>query len=216
MLGLLTLHRKLGGEYFRRGLVNAARLFASWVCLWDVPLPQTSTLARYGFRSTGMGACDTCGAGYVHPFELLVVPELIEIAQRVDDPALFDVAELIYGGCNQTVALPERDWGYRYSGLQEEGYLISWWLVDDRIFEETGFGHRWKGEGNKTCFPWLPAVAMACHWKLLDRFGTTDMDTIREMTGFAGRSLTSRVASAETGDRLTSERRSMVGRGSNA
>ena len=69
---------------------------------WDVPLPPDSTLAHHGFRSTGIGACDTAGAGYVHPFELLALPELIEIARLAGDPALFDTAELAYGGCNQT------------------------------------------------------------------------------------------------------------------
>jgi hypothetical protein len=80
--------------------------------------------------------------------------------------------------------VPGRDWGYRYPGLQEEGYLISWWLADDPMFDETGFGRRWKGEGNKTCFPWIPAVGMACHWKLLDRYGTTDLASIRRSLRF--------------------------------
>jgi hypothetical protein len=183
MLGLLGLYRATSADEFLTGCIDAARLFASWICLWDVPLPPGSTLARYGFRSTGMGACDTCGAGYVHPFELLALPELIEIAVLSRDAALFDVAELAYCGCNQTVATPDRDWGYAFPGLQEEGYLISWWLADDPMFDETGFGHRWKGEGNKTCFPWIPAVGMACHWKLLDRWGTTDFSAIREAAG---------------------------------
>jgi hypothetical protein len=186
MLGLLALYRRVGGEYFRQGCINAARLVASWICLWDVPLPPGSTLAQHGFRTTGMGACDTCGAGYVHPFELLIVPELVEIARLSGDCDLFEVAALAYGACNQTVALPGRDWGYRYPGLQEEGYLISWWLADDPIFDETGFGHRWKGEGNKTCFPWIPAVAMACHWKLMDRYGTADLAAIGRELGFEG------------------------------
>jgi hypothetical protein len=185
MVAMLGLHRLTGDRWFLEGAYNAARLFASWICLWDVPLPADSTLARYGFRSTGTGACDTCGAGYVHPFELLALPELIEIAQLTGDRALFDVAELAYGGCNQTLALHAGDWGYRYPGLQEEGYLVSWWLADDPMFDETEFGRRWKGEGNKTCFPWLSAVGMACHWKLLDRFGTADLDVIREHLGFS-------------------------------
>jgi hypothetical protein len=183
MLGLLTLYRKVGGEYFRTGAIRAAQLFASWTWLWDVPLPETSTLAKYGFRTTGIGSCDTCATGYVHPFEVLAVPELIEIAQIAGDPALADVAELLLYGCNQTVAVPGKDWGYASPGLQEEGYLISWWLADDPIFEDTAFGGRWKGEGNKTCFPWIPAVATACYWKLIDRYGSAEMDSIRQATG---------------------------------
>ena len=180
MLGLLALYRTLGEEEYRQSAIDAARLFATWIWLWDVPLPDGSTLARYGFRSTGVGACDTCGAGYVHPFQLMAVPELVEVAGMTQDPALFRIAELAFHGCNQTVAVPGRDWGYCCPGLQEEGYLISWCWLDDPIFRDTEFGRRWKGEGNKTCFPWIPAVAVWCAWKLLDRYGTLDFGAIRQ------------------------------------
>jgi hypothetical protein len=195
MVGLLTLFRAVGGEFFKTGAIRAAHLFATWTWLWDVPLPPTSTLAKFGFRSTGIGSCDTCATGYVHPFEILAVPELIEIGEIAGDPTMVDVAELILHGCSQTVAVPGKDWGYAYPGLQEEGYLISWWLADDPIFEDTAFGGRWKGEGNKTCFPWIPAVAPACHWKLVDRYGTVDMDQIRSRTGLTDS------ANARTGER---------------
>ncbi|GAW50923.1 MULTISPECIES: hypothetical protein [unclassified Nocardioides] len=187
MLGLLELYRAVGGEYFRVGAIRAARLFATWTWLWDVPLPSTSTLAQHGFRSTGIGACDTCATGYVHPFEVIAVPELIEIAGLAEDPSMVDVAELLLHGCNQTVAVPGKDWGYASPGLQEEGYLISWWLGDDPIFEDTAFGDRGKGEGNKTCFPWIPAVAMSCYWKLVDRYGSADMEQVRSQTGMPAR-----------------------------
>ena len=183
MLGLLDLYRTVGGDYFRQGAIRAGRLFASWTWLWDVPLPPDSTLAKHGFRSTGIGACDTCATGYVHPFEVIAVPELIEIGELANDPAMVDVAELLLYGCNQTVAVPGKDWGYASPGLQEEGYLISWWLGDDPIFEDTAFGDRGKGEGNKTCFPWIPAVALAAYWKLMDRYGSAEMDQIRASNG---------------------------------
>ena len=44
------------------------RLVVTWICLWDVPLPPGSTLARYGFRSHRLVACDAPGAGYIHPW----------------------------------------------------------------------------------------------------------------------------------------------------
>ena len=44
---------------------------------------------------------------------------------------------------------------------------------------DTGFGNRLKGEGNKTCFPWINAVGVKAYWSLLDRFGTTDFAEIR-------------------------------------
>ena len=92
-----------------------------------------------------------------------------------------DNCSAIVEGCNQTVALPEKDWGYASYGLQEEGYLASWWAVDDPMFSaDTGFGYRLKGEGNKTCFSWIPAVAVKGYWSLLDRFGTCDFDEIKD------------------------------------
>lgn len=180
MIALLAVYKATKDDYFLQGAYDAAKLNASWTVLWDVPLPPGSTLAKYGFRSTGIGACDTPGAGYVHPFELSGVPEMVEIAKLMRDDDLFRVAELLWHGCNQTVATPEKDWGYAYTGLQEEGYLISWWAWDDSMFGDTGFGHRWKGEGNKTCFPWIAAVAVHAYWRLFDRYGTADFTLIRQ------------------------------------
>jgi hypothetical protein len=125
-------------KYFLKGAHYAAKINTTWTVLWDVPLPAESTLARYGFRSTGIGACDTASGGYVHPFELSGVAETAEIAVMTGDKDLLRVAELLWHGCNQTVAVPGKDWGYRYMGLQEEAYLISRWAVDDPMFANTG------------------------------------------------------------------------------
>lgn len=141
--------------------------------------PEDSTLHRYGFHSTGMGACDTCGCGYVHPFQLMGVAETAQIAVYAKDKELFDIARLYWLGCNQTVETDERPWGYAMPGLQEEGYLISWWAVDDPMFAaDTGFGYRLKGEGNKTCFPWINAVGVKAYWAMKDRFGSVDFEEI--------------------------------------
>lgn len=181
MFGMLSLYEETKKTCYLEEAHKAARLTASWVCLWNVPLPEDSTLYRYGFNSIGMGACDTCGCGYVHPFQLLCVAEIAQIAIDTGDRELFETAALYWFGCNQTVSLPENDWGYAAYGLQEEGYLVSWWAVDDPMFSaDTGFGNRLKGEGNKTCFPWINAVGVKAYWSLLDRFGTTDFDEIRE------------------------------------
>ena len=126
-----------------------------------------------------MGACDTCGAGYVHPFQLMGIAEMVQIAIYAKDLELLRIAELYWKGCNQTVSIPENDWGYASYGLQEEGYLVSWWAVDDPMFSaDTGFGNRLKGEGNKTCFPWIAAVAVKGYYEMLDRFQTVDFQKI--------------------------------------
>lgn len=181
MFGMLSLYEETKDDYYLKEAHKSARLTASFVCLWKVPLPEGSTLQRYGFNSIGMGACDTCGCGYVHPFQLMCVAEIMQIAIYTQDKELFETAALYWQGCNQTVSLPEKDWGYAAYGLQEEGYLVSWWAVDDPMFSaDTGFGNRLKGEGNKTCFPWINAVGVKAYWSLLDRFATTDISEIRE------------------------------------
>ena len=181
MFGMLSLYHATKKQIFLEGAIDAAHFYASWVCLWDVPLPEDSTLAKYNFRSTGIGACDTCGAGYTHSFQLIGVAELAEIAILAKDKELFETARLYWHGCNQTVSMPQNDWGLKYYGLQEEGWLVSWFAVDDPMFaSDTGFGNRLKGEGNKTCFPWIQACAVKGYWTLLDKFGTTDFDDIYE------------------------------------
>lgn len=180
MFGMLSLYEATKKDVFLEGAVRAAHYNASWVCLWNVPLPEDSTLKKYGFNSIGMGACDTCGCGYVHPFQLMCVAEMAQIAVYAGDRELLEAARLYWLGCSQTVSLPENDWGYAAYGLQEEGYLVSWWAVDDPMFSgDKGFGHRWKGEGNKTCFPWINGVGVKAYWSLLDRFGTTDFTRIQ-------------------------------------
>ena len=37
------------------------------------------------------------------------------------DDGFLLAAELLQAGCNETVALPGKDWGYAMPGLQEEG-----------------------------------------------------------------------------------------------
>lgn len=164
-----------GDEDLADAAVDAARLLATWVYLWDVPLPPSSTLARYGFRSTGWAACDTAGAGYIHPYELHAVPDLMEAALIGGDELLATVADLTLHGSNETVATEGKDWGYARPGLQEEGLLVSWWLIDDPMFVDTGFGGRGKGEGNKTCLPWISAVGVDATDVVLERYGTTEV-----------------------------------------
>jgi hypothetical protein len=151
---------------------DAAHLLATWIYLWDVPLPPASTLAKFGFRSTGWSACDTAGAGYIHPYEIHAVPDMLQIAAAVDDDVLSRIAEITLVGSSETVATSTKDWGYARLGLQEEGLLVSWWLIDDPMFVGTSFGGRGKGEGNKTCLPWISAVSIDAYDEMMRRFGT--------------------------------------------
>jgi hypothetical protein len=171
----LAVWRATGDAGALSAATDAARLLATWVYLWDVPLPPSSTLAQYGFRSTGWSACDTSGAGYIHPYELHAVPDLFEVALAAGDSDLARIAQLILSGSSQNVATPSKSWGYARNGLQEEGVLVSWWLIDDPMFVGTHFGGRGKGEGNKTCLPWISAVGIDAHDILVRRYGTSDL-----------------------------------------
>jgi hypothetical protein len=178
MRALLHLHQATGRGDYLAGARRAAQLVVTWICLWDVPLPADSTLAHFGFRSTGWMACDAPGAGYIHPMGILAVPDLIEVGRLTGEDLLLSAAELLLAGCSETVALPGKDWGYAAPGLQEEGLLISWWFADDPMFAETGFGGRGKGEGNKTCLPWISAVSLYAYEEMMARYGTTDIAAI--------------------------------------
>ena len=172
---LLDLHRATGSSEHLEAATRAAWLACSWTWLWDVPLPPESTFARNGFRSTGWTGCDAPGAGYIHPMGLIMVPDLVELAALTGEQAFLATAELVLMACNENVAVPGHDWGYARNGLQEEGLQISWCWIDDPMFVGTEFGGRGKGEGNKTCFPWIPAVTVWAHQEMLARYGTADV-----------------------------------------
>lgn len=172
---LLELHRTTGEHTYLDQALEAAWIVCTWAFLWDVPLPEESTYARFGFRSTGWTGCDAPGAGYIHPMGVVVVPDLVEVARLSGEQTFLRMAELILAACNENVALPGKDWGYARLGLQEEGLQVSWCWADDPMFNETGFGGRRKGEGNKTCFPWISAATIWAHQELLGRYGTADV-----------------------------------------
>jgi hypothetical protein len=169
---LLETHRATGEQRYLAQAIRAAWVVCSWAWLWDVPLPPESTFARFGFRTTGWTGCDAPGAGYIHPMGVIVVPDLVEVARLSGDDTFLRMAELILAACNENVALPGKDWGYARPGLQEEGLQVSWCWIDDPMFTGTEFGGRGKGEGNKTCFPWISAVTVWAHQELLARYGT--------------------------------------------
>ena len=121
----MRLYRSTGEDRYLAGARRAADLVVTWIVLWDAPLPEGSTLSRFGFRLTGWMACDAPGAGYIHSMGVLAVPDLVEMGSLTGDSAYFRAAELLHAGCNETVAVHEKDWGYAFPGLQEEGLLIS-------------------------------------------------------------------------------------------
>ena len=175
---LLATYRRTGAPDLLAAAEKAAWLVCSWVWLWDVPLPEQSTLARFGFRTTGWPGCDTPGAGYIHPMGIIAVPDLVDLALLKEDDDLLLVARLLLAACNENVSLPGRGWGYALPGLQEEGLQVSWCWADDPMFQHTGFGQRGKGEGNKTCYSWISAVTIWAHQELRARHGDECADRL--------------------------------------
>jgi hypothetical protein len=109
---------------------------------------------------------------------ILAVPDLVALGMAAGETLFLKAAKLLQSGCNETVETPTKSWGYAIPGIQEEGLLISWWFADDPMFADTAFGSRGKGEGNKTCLPWISAVSVYAHHEMLARFGSTDISEI--------------------------------------
>ena len=93
MQALLRLRRVTKDADHLERATRAGRLVVTSICLWDVPLPPDSSLASFGFRSTGWMACDSPGAGYIHPMGLLAVPDLVELGLTSCDALFFRAAE---------------------------------------------------------------------------------------------------------------------------
>src|SRR3712207_7202405 len=52
MRSLLKAYQLTGEPRHRDGAVKAAKILASWVYLWDVPLPEGTLLAKAGDRKS--------------------------------------------------------------------------------------------------------------------------------------------------------------------
>ncbi|HZK12115.1 MAG TPA: hypothetical protein VFD10_07175, partial [Atribacterota bacterium] len=178
--GLLDTYEITKDKKYLNAATIAGRLHSTWIYMWDVPLPENSTLAKQGFRSTGWGAALTSGAGYVHPYPLFVVRELIQLSEYTKDMNYFKIADLVLKNEQQTLAVKGSMWGNAEIGIQEEGYCIGHFNIDDIEFQKSNFGQRWKGEGNKTCLGWEYTVALCGMYKVIDRYGSLNLDEIKD------------------------------------
>jgi hypothetical protein len=132
---------------------------------------------------------------------IIATPDFLRLAQITGDSAFLDIAELTFMACNENVGCK---WGYAMEGMQEEGLLLSPWLIDDPMFAaDTGFGGRSKGEGNKTCLPWISAVTVWAGDEIKRRFGTLDFDELRKKFQFASRKVSVEHTSPNTESQRT-------------
>lgn len=158
--------------------VSAAKIACTWVNLWDVPMPDGSTLGKYRFRSTGFSAVDIAVSTFQSDMmPLYWVRDLLKIAEVTSDHTFFRIAKLIQFGENQMLSTDREKYGYALNGIQNEGRHLSWFLAREWT-GSFGFGRRGKGEENKTHYGWVAAVPLAGYYRILDEYGTVDFDVI--------------------------------------
>jgi len=177
---MLHLYEITGQRRFLDGAIKAGKIYATWIYIYDVPFPKNTTLHHYRFRSTGWGACDNCGAGYIHQYSLYNIRELLKLAELTKDELFFTLAKLIAFGQQQMLSSPANMFDFPFVGIQEEGRFTGWLLIDDPIWVDRKMGGGRKGEGNKTCFGWQYAVSIAGFHKVMDEYGTLDFNLIRK------------------------------------
>jgi len=180
MRSLLHVHEAFGRPDYLAAAVKAAKILASWVYLWDVPMPEGTLLAEAGFRSTGWAGCDVIASGsYLDDEFLEFTADLVRVAELAGEPGLFDVAELVQYGMQYGLSTPRNDHGYVAPGIQCEGYLTSYWLSAPDTTAFSGAVNKGKGDDNDTCNALTNAQAAYGIYGLVDRYGTTDFDELR-------------------------------------
>ena len=181
MRSLLKAYQLTADARHLAGAVKAAKILASWVYLWDVPLPEGTLLADVGFRSTGWAVCDVIAAGsYLDNEFLEFTGDLANVAVLAQEPALLDIAELVEHGMQYAVSTPRNDHGYVAPGIQCEGVLTSYWLSAPDLTEFSGAVNKVKGDDNDTCNALTNGQAAYGIYDLIDSFGTSDFDRIRK------------------------------------
>lgn len=180
MRSLLHVHEATGEAVYLAGAVKAGKILASWVYLWDVPMPEGTLLAEAGFRSTGWAGCDVIASGsYLDDEFLEFTADLVRVAELSGERALFEIAELVEYGMQFGVSTPENDHGYVAPGIQCEGYLTSYWVSSPDSTAFSGAVNKVKGSDNDTCNALTNAQAAYGIYSLIDRYGTSDFGVIR-------------------------------------
>lgn len=180
MRSLLKAYQLTGESRHLAGAVKSAKILASWVYLWDVPMPAGTLLDHAGFKSTGWAVCDVIASGsYLDNEFLEFTGDLANVAVLARDPALLDIAELVEYGMQYAVSTPSNDHGYVAPGMQCEGVMTAYWLSAPDVTEFSGAVNKAKGDDNDTCNGLTNGQAAYGLYDLIDSFGTSDFDRIR-------------------------------------
>jgi len=180
MRSLLKLYERTGRTRHLDAATRAAQILASWVFLWDVPMPPGSPLADTGFKSTGWAVCDVIpGGSYVDNELLEFTGDLVNVAAAAGEPALLDVAEIVEHGMHHALSMPGAMHGYVAPGIQCEGVMTAYWMSDPEVTEFSGAVNKVKGQDNDTCNGLTNGQAAYALFELEERYGTTDFAELR-------------------------------------
>lgn len=165
---------------FLAAAVKAARILASWVYVWKVPLPADTLLGRANYDTTGWVACDVIpGGSYLDNEFLEFTCDLVRIAEAAGDEALFDFAELVQQGMQQALSTPVDMLGYVAPGIQCEGIMTGYWLSDPETTAFSGAANKVKGQDNDTANGLTNGQAGYSYFDLMDTYGTADFRQLR-------------------------------------
>jgi hypothetical protein len=180
MRSLLAVHEATGEQKYLTAAAEAAKVLASWVYLWDVPLPEGTLLAEGGFRSTGWAGCDVLPSGSYLDCEFLeFIGDYVRIAELTSDEMLFRIAELVEHGMQYALSVPGNMYGYVMPGIQCEGIMTGYWMSEPDTTAFSGAVNKTKGDDNDTTNGLINAQAAFGMYELLDRYGTLDFSELR-------------------------------------
>lgn len=183
MRSLLQVYEATQDDRYLRAAADAAKVLASWVYLWDVPLPDGTLLARSDFKSSGWVVCDVIpGGSYLDCEFPEFIGDYVRVAELTGSEMLFQVAELVEYGMQHALSVPENMHGYVMAGIQCEGIMTSYWVSDPDTTQFSGAINKSKGDDNDTTNGVVNAQAIFGLYDLLDRYGTLDFDEIRKAT----------------------------------
>ena len=181
MRSLLKVYEATHADRYLRAASDAAKVLASWVYLWDVPLPEGTLLAKSDFKSTGWAVCDVIpGGSYLDCEFPEFIGNYVRIAELTGSEMLFEVAELVEYGMQHALSVPENMHGYVMAGIQCEGIMTSYWVSDPDTTRFSGAVNKTKGDDNDTTNGVVNAQAIFGLYELLDRYGSLDFGAIRK------------------------------------
>ena len=144
------------------------------------PCRPDSLLGRAGFKSTGWAVCDVIPGGSYLDNELLeFTGDLVDVAARVPEERLFDIAELAGHGMQYALSTPHEMLGYVAPGIQCEGVMTAYWLSDPEQTEFSGAVNKVKGDDNDTANGLTNGQAAHALFELRERYGTADFTALR-------------------------------------